>query len=52
MIESEREEKELEYMDELKKINLTECVEDNEQLKRKLQDKIYHIVVLLYLNAY
>lgn len=52
MTESEREEEELEYLDGLEEIDLIECAEDNEQLKRKFQDKICHIVVLLYLNAY
>ena len=49
MTEGHREE--LEYLEGLEEIDVTECAEDNKQLKRKFQDKIYYILVLLYLKT-
>ena len=51
MTESDRKEEELEILEGLEEIDVTECAEDNEQLKRKFQDKVCHILVLLFLKA-
>lgn len=49
---SDREGEELENLDSLEEIDATECADDNEQLKRKFQDRVYQIPVLLYLKAH
>ncbi len=52
MTESNRGEEELENLEGLEEIDVTECAEDNEQLKQKFQDKVCHTLVLLYLKAH
>ena len=50
MTETDREE-ELENLEGLEEIDVTECAEDNEQLKQKFQNKVCRIVILFYLKT-
>jgi len=52
MTESHREEEELENLEGLDEIDVTDCAEDDEQLKRRFREKVIQISVPRYLKAH